>query len=239
MVDGGLQDGHAQGDHPQAPQRAAEEAGEVEDREVRTAVARMSPWLNRYRTLATSPAHPTQRHRMPLRSTSTLMVTDQAMASSWPRCSPSRAPPNWCWAVQATSSSPASTSSSPASGAHGRRGSRIDSVPTPTAVARRPGRRETTPAVRSRPRGSRRTGRVPGSTASRPRGVGRRDGGALLEGHLVAVTLQDQRGRGDRRQGARSSRARWPASAGSWRGRPGSARGRRGRPGRTRPAGTP
>jgi hypothetical protein len=65
-----------------------------------TAVARMSPWLNRYRTLATSPAQPTQRQRMP-RSTSTLMVTDQAMASSWPRCSPSSAPPNWCWAIQA------------------------------------------------------------------------------------------------------------------------------------------
>ena len=30
------------------------------------AVARMSPWLNRYRTLATSPTQPTQRHSSPL-----------------------------------------------------------------------------------------------------------------------------------------------------------------------------
>jgi hypothetical protein len=66
-----------------------------------TAVARMSPWLNTYSALATSPAQPTHRGSTRLRRMMTLMVTDQAMASSWPRCSPSSAPPNWCWAIQA------------------------------------------------------------------------------------------------------------------------------------------
>ena len=68
-----------------------------------TAVARMSPWLVRYSALTTSPATPSQRGSTRLRRMITLSVTDQAMASSWPRCSPSSAPPNWCCAVQAAS----------------------------------------------------------------------------------------------------------------------------------------
>src|SRR5215210_614609 len=39
-----------------------------------TAVARMSPWLNRYRRLATSPAQPTHRGSTRLRRMMTLMV---------------------------------------------------------------------------------------------------------------------------------------------------------------------
>src|SRR4051794_16823772 len=66
-----------------------------------TAVARMSPWLVRYSALTTSPLTPSQRGSTPLRTMITLRVTDQAMTSSWPRCSPSSAPPYWCWAVQA------------------------------------------------------------------------------------------------------------------------------------------
>jgi hypothetical protein len=56
------------------------------------AVARMSPWLNRYSTLATSPAQPTQRQRIPVRRIRRLTVIDQPMASSWPGCSPQQGP---------------------------------------------------------------------------------------------------------------------------------------------------
>ena len=30
-----------------------------------------------------------------------MRVTDQPIPSNWPRCSPRRAPPNWCWASHA------------------------------------------------------------------------------------------------------------------------------------------